>query len=123
MIDVNMFQSGLNGEHTWGDAPVLAQMYEECLFDDSKRFVAGNNFGKRNCMNINHNSYDSNGNIKGAIEIKPPPPMRLEWNFIDQDLQDTIEEAFVDSQKIIEVKWSKQLFHLALRTLILLSGC
>lgn len=30
------YQSGLNGEHTWGDAPVLAQMYEDCLHDDRK---------------------------------------------------------------------------------------
>lgn len=28
------FQSGLNGEHTWGDAPVLSQMFEDCLFDE-----------------------------------------------------------------------------------------
>lgn len=29
----------MNAEHTWADAPVMAHMFEEVLYDDMTRYV------------------------------------------------------------------------------------
>lgn len=59
-------------------------MFEDCLFDDC-------------------HCYDENGNLKGALEVKPPLPIRLQWDFNDPQLVATVDEAFVAAQKIVQV--------------------
>ncbi|KAG5668795.1 hypothetical protein PVAND_016721 [Polypedilum vanderplanki] len=71
-----------NAEHAWGDAPAVSRMLEECMVYDIK-------------------SYDAHGNIKGTMEIKPPLPVRLNWDFSDQNLINTIDEAYGDGLKLI----------------------
>lgn len=53
-------------------------------------------------------SYDEHGNIKGKAEIKPPTPIRLDWDFNDPQLVKMIDEAFIDSQKVINVSLTVQ---------------
>lgn len=48
-------------------------------------------------------SYDENGNIKVVMEIKPPTPTRLAWDFKNPMMVATIDEAYADAQKIINV--------------------
>lgn len=65
-------------------------MFEDCLFDDYK-------------------CYDERGLLKGKLEVKPPLPTRLEWDFTDRDFVATIDEALADAQKIVNVshaRWS-----------------
>lgn len=48
------------------------------------------------------------------MEMKPPLPTRLEWDFKDQELQTTIMAANEDAQKIINVSKilsSNSIFH------------
>lgn len=45
--------------------------------------------------------YDENGNCKGTIELKPPPPQRLSWHFNSDACLSKINEAHEDTQKLI----------------------
>lgn len=45
--------------------------------------------------------YNDNGDALGSIEITPPNPTRLSWDFNDESLLKTIDIAVVDAQKII----------------------
>lgn len=58
---------------------------------------------------MSRGSYDENGNIKGTMEMKPPIPSRLQWDFSDPEFQATVEEAYIDAQKIIDVSKNKSL--------------
>ncbi|KAG5684913.1 hypothetical protein PVAND_014123 [Polypedilum vanderplanki] len=73
---------GFNAEHTWADAPVLGHVWECALADD-------------------HEGYDENGNTLGKIEVLPPVPTRLSWDFNDESLVKTIDMAYDDAQRII----------------------
>jgi len=74
----------LNAEHSWADGPIISHMFEEVLFDD-------------------FHSYDENGKIKGTISVTPPAATRLAWDFSNAELVKTIDEAYQDSQKIVDV--------------------
>lgn len=48
-------------------------------------------------------SYDENGNLKGAMKMKPPVPTRLQWEF-KEELVKNIDQAYQDALKIVQVK-------------------
>lgn len=74
----------MNAEHTWADAPVLGHMFEEVSLDD---------------LTI---SFDEKGKLFGSMEMKPPAPTRMIWEFDDQ-LEKTIDEAYNDALKVVAV--------------------
>lgn len=76
----------MNAEHTWADAPVMAHMFEEVLYDDMT-------------------SYDQDGNLLTTMQMKPPNPTRLSWEFTSE-LVKSIDEAYNDGLKILKVKKS-----------------
>lgn len=47
--------------------------------------------------------YDEDGNTHGKIEVIPPAPTRLQWDFRNQQLLKTIDEAYGDAQKVLNV--------------------
>jgi len=63
---------GFNAEHSWADAPVMAQLWEVMLSDE---YTQG---------------YDSDGHCCGTPECQPPNPIRLEWD-INKQCQGVIE--------------------------------
>ncbi|KAG5684914.1 hypothetical protein PVAND_014123 [Polypedilum vanderplanki] len=73
---------GFNAEHTWADAPIMAHIWEHIVLEEAKR-------------------YDENGNTLGKIEVLPPVPTRLSWDFNDESLVKTIDMAYDDAQRII----------------------
>ena len=48
-------------------------------------------------------SFDESGNLLGSMEMKPPNPIRLQWDFSSK-LVERIDEAYKDGLKITEVK-------------------
>ena len=57
----------------------------------------------QSCSHLNLlNSYDENGNLLGSMEMKPPNPARLEWDFSSK-LVEKIDEAYKDGMKMTEV--------------------
>jgi hypothetical protein len=49
--------------------------------------------------------YDENGNCHGKVEVIPPTPTRIQWDF-DEPLLKTIDEAYLDAQKVLNVRQS-----------------
>lgn len=47
--------------------------------------------------------YDEKGNTPGKIEIMPPAPTRLAWDFKNEQLLKTIDDAYDDAQKVLNV--------------------
>uniref|UniRef100_A0A8C2DFB9 carnitine O-palmitoyltransferase n=1 Tax=Cyprinus carpio TaxID=7962 RepID=A0A8C2DFB9_CYPCA len=56
-------KNGLNAEHSWADAPIVAHLWEFTLATDAF-----------------HLGYTADGNCKGEIEHFLPPPQRLSWD-------------------------------------------
>uniref|UniRef100_A0A8C1HBW5 carnitine O-palmitoyltransferase n=1 Tax=Cyprinus carpio carpio TaxID=630221 RepID=A0A8C1HBW5_CYPCA len=56
-------KNGLNAEHSWADAPIVAHLWEFTLATDAF-----------------HLGYTADGNCKGEIEHSLPPPQRLSWD-------------------------------------------
>ncbi|XP_037036694.1 carnitine O-palmitoyltransferase 1, liver isoform-like [Bradysia coprophila] len=80
-----------NAEHTWADAPVLIHMIEEMHLDELQ-------------------NYDVDGNLHGKMLIVPPIPTRIQWSF-NEDLLNTIDDAYNDSLKLAADVDYKVLFH------------
>jgi hypothetical protein len=55
-------------------------------------------------------SYDEFGNVFGSMEMKPPNPTKLQWEF-NSELVQKIDESYNDALKIAKVqsKVEKQL--------------
>lgn len=53
---------------------------------------------------MNPHRYDESGNTPGKIEIIPHAPTRLHWDFRNQQMLKTIDEAYSDAQKVLNVK-------------------
>lgn len=53
-----------------------------------------------------HFRYDEAGNTHGRPEIIPPSPTRLAWDFHNEQLLKTIDEAYDDAQKVLSVSQS-----------------
>ena len=66
---------GLNGEHSWADAPVVAHFWEYLM-----------------CQDYLNNAYDQEGNCYGTIHDVPPKARKLRWE-IPQPCKDTIESC------------------------------
>lgn len=47
-------------------------------------------------------SYDESGNLLGTIEMTPPTPTRLQWEFSNALLK-TIDEAYKDALIVVNV--------------------
>ncbi|KAG8191650.1 hypothetical protein JTE90_016443 [Oedothorax gibbosus] len=61
---------GLNGEHSWADAPIMGHLWEFCL-----------------CTEFNNNAYTEDGNCVGEVRAKVLPPSRLKWDFSPEILE------------------------------------
>jgi hypothetical protein len=48
--------------------------------------------------------YDDNGNCHGKVEVIPPTPTRLQWDFNDEQMLKTIDMAHLDAQKVLNVR-------------------
>nr|XP_034990942.1 carnitine O-palmitoyltransferase 1, brain isoform isoform X2 [Zootoca vivipara] len=65
-------KSGINAEHSWADAPIVAHLWEYTIATDA--FTLG---------------YDANGNCKGDKDSSIPPPQKLQWD-IPPECQEVI---------------------------------
>lgn len=75
---------GFNAEHTWGDAAVMAHIWENNIMEE-----------------VLQNGYDENGNCKGTIEFQPPSPQRMSWDLNNDACLTAISEANEDAQKLL----------------------
>lgn len=50
-----------------------------------------------------YSSYDEKGNLKSKIERKPPNPVKLSFDLDNEELVNAINEAYKDSQEIVDV--------------------
>jgi len=72
-------QIGFNAEHTWADAPVMAQVWEWVIVEDIEKL-----------------KYDASGNCCGSARYEWPLPKRLEWDLnpeVVQIINDTLPKA------------------------------
>lgn len=53
--------------------------------------------------------YDENGNTQGKVDVIPPAPTRLQWDFQNEQLLKTIDEAYNDAQKLLNVRSTNSL--------------
>lgn len=58
---ISFWQGGLNGEHSWADAPVMAQLWEEGLYREIST------------------GYKEDGHCVGEVLQTPPPVQKLKW--------------------------------------------
>lgn len=77
-------QAGFNAEHTWADAPILAQMWEWIHVEESE------NYG-----------YDANGDCLGKAKFDWPIPRKLNWK-LQPELLKTMDTIQVKVQKEID---------------------
>ncbi|XP_026566497.1 carnitine O-palmitoyltransferase 1, brain isoform [Pseudonaja textilis] len=70
-------KAGINAEHSWADAPIVAHLWEYTLATDA--FQLG---------------YDDDGNCKGKMDPSIPPPQKLEWE-ISSECQQVILQSFI----------------------------
>lgn len=82
----------MNAEHTWADAPVMGHMFEEACYEELD------------------GCYDSQGNLQGTMEMKPPLPTRLQWEF-SSELVRNIDEAYSDGLKLVNVRIFSKIFN------------
>uniref|UniRef100_A0A8C2GJP6 carnitine O-palmitoyltransferase n=1 Tax=Cyprinus carpio TaxID=7962 RepID=A0A8C2GJP6_CYPCA len=75
-------KNGLNAEHSWADAPIVAHLWEFTLATDAF-----------------HLGYTADGNCKGEIEHSLPPPQRLSW---DIPLQMQVSESLAVAQALAD---------------------
>lgn len=76
-------QIGFNAEHSWADAPILAQLWEWCCVDEAEKF-----------------GYDKDGNTLGKPTYKVIPPKLLEWD-IPEECSKLIKESLSKTQERI----------------------
>jgi carnitine O-palmitoyltransferase 1 len=62
--------------------------------------LTSSNFNSTTNVPLYPHSYDSEGNIIGTMDITPPPPTRLTWDFTDKSLIESIDEAYSDGAKL-----------------------
>lgn len=75
---------GFNAEHTWSDAAIMAHIWEILVCDENS------------CER-----YDAQGNALGSIEMTPPTPTRLNFDFNDESLIKEIDVAYDQAQIVI----------------------
>uniref|UniRef100_A0A8C2DFA9 carnitine O-palmitoyltransferase n=1 Tax=Cyprinus carpio TaxID=7962 RepID=A0A8C2DFA9_CYPCA len=77
-------KNGLNAEHSWADAPIVAHLWEFTLATDAF-----------------HLGYTADGNCKGEIEHFLPPPQRLSWD-IPLQVQMQVSESLAVAQALAD---------------------
>ncbi|XP_064779832.1 carnitine O-palmitoyltransferase 1, liver isoform-like isoform X2 [Oncorhynchus masou masou] len=75
---------GLNAEHSWADAPVVAHLWEYVLATDS--FQLG---------------YNDEGHCKGEVDASLPRPQRLSWD-IAPECQEQISQSLAVAQALAD---------------------
>ena len=77
---------GLNGEHSWADAPVVGHFWEYIVAHD-----------------FNGNHYDNEGNCFGTIMDVPPKARKLRWEIPSQAIDiinSSVKEASLLAQDL-----------------------
>lgn len=77
-------QIGFNAEHTWADAPIMAQIWEWVMVEDVSKL-----------------GYDEDGNCVGRPRFTWNCPKRLTWN-IPQECISVMDTALVKAEQQIE---------------------
>jgi len=80
---------GLNGEHSWADAPIVGHFWE---------FVIGNDLG---CAPGAVMNYDSEGNCFGSISEVPPKARKLRWD-VPQECQNVMQKCLKEAQLLAD---------------------
>uniref|UniRef100_A0A8C2H836 carnitine O-palmitoyltransferase n=1 Tax=Cyprinus carpio TaxID=7962 RepID=A0A8C2H836_CYPCA len=79
-------KNGLNAEHSWADAPIVAHLWEVSFTLATDAF---------------HLGYTADGNCKGEIEHFLPPPQRLSWD-IPLQVQMQVSESLAVAQALAD---------------------
>ncbi|XP_073800684.1 carnitine O-palmitoyltransferase 1, liver isoform isoform X2 [Danio rerio] len=77
-------KNGLNAEHSWADAPIVAHLWEFTLATDTF-----------------HLGYNSDGNCRGDVDHSLPHPQRLSWD-IPFEVQTQISESLAVAQALAD---------------------
>ncbi|XP_032804808.1 carnitine O-palmitoyltransferase 1, liver isoform-like [Petromyzon marinus] len=77
-------KTGINAEHSWADAPIVAHMFEYVMVTDA--LVMG---------------YTAEGNCHGDTEMGLPPPRRLQWD-IPEECQEVVEDSMRVAQALAD---------------------
>ncbi|XP_074518935.1 carnitine O-palmitoyltransferase 1, liver isoform isoform X2 [Halichoeres trimaculatus] len=77
-------KTGVNGEHSWADAPVLAHLWESTLATDV--FQLG---------------YNAEGHCKGEIDSSLPQPKKLSWE-IPEECEEEISKSLEVAQALAD---------------------
>ena len=93
LIVGNNGKMGLNGEHSWADAPVVAHFWEYLIAKDI----------------VDGNSYDSEGNCVGRIMDVPPKARKLRWD-IPESCKNTIDSCLKVSSTF-QLQFLSQICH------------
>uniref|UniRef100_A0A7N8XVE6 carnitine O-palmitoyltransferase n=1 Tax=Mastacembelus armatus TaxID=205130 RepID=A0A7N8XVE6_9TELE len=77
-------KNGINGEHSWADAPVVAHLWEYTLATDS--FQLG---------------YTAEGHCKGEVDSSLPQPQKLKWE-IPAECEEQISQSLAVAQALAD---------------------
>ncbi|XP_068610502.1 carnitine O-palmitoyltransferase 1, liver isoform-like [Brachionichthys hirsutus] len=77
-------KSGINGEHSWADTPVLSHLWEYTLAID--------------CFRL---GYDAEGHCKGEADSSLPRPQKLDWE-IPPECEDQISRSLSVAQALAD---------------------
>ncbi|CAN0424035.1 carnitine O-palmitoyltransferase 1, liver isoform-like [Lampetra fluviatilis] len=77
-------KTGINAEHSWADAPIVAHMFEYVMVTDA--------------LNM---GYTVEGNCHGDTEMGLPPPRRLQWD-IPEECQEVVEDSMRVAQALAD---------------------
>lgn len=72
---------GMNAEHSWADAPIMAHLWE---------IVTGEDYG-----------YKEDGHCRGDAPFPPPNPIRLRWD-ISRQCEEVIEKSLATARQLID---------------------
>ncbi|KAA0704473.1 Carnitine O-palmitoyltransferase 1, liver isoform [Triplophysa tibetana] len=77
-------KNGLNAEHSWADAPVMAHLWEYVMTTD--------------CFQL---GYNEEGHCKGEVDSSLPRPQRLSWD-ISAECQERVERSLTVAQALAD---------------------
>ncbi|XP_051543120.1 carnitine O-palmitoyltransferase 1, liver isoform isoform X2 [Myxocyprinus asiaticus] len=77
-------KNGLNAEHSWADAPIMAHLWEYVMTTD--------------CFQL---GYNEEGHCKGEVDSSLPRPQRLTWD-IPEQCQERVEQSLAVAQALAD---------------------
>lgn len=77
-------KTGINGEHSWADAPVLSHLFEYTLATD--------------CFQL---GYTEEGHCKGEVDSSLPQPQKLNWE-IPPECEEQISQSLAVAQALAD---------------------